>query len=384
MLSNGISVAWVDDDFNGGALSKYRDVPANTKVDILAGMGTADFLPDGLPRGAMAVLEQMASAAHPLHLDHDPASIGWTGLDQCHDFFMELTNSLLAHDDCVGVLGRVDALSSDTSDGSGGWRARVIDRRRGGAVFDLEAPAVVMATGALAVPTPPSLQPSGWAGPPARPPRVLPVESALQLPALRDLVQPHESVGVIGGGHTGMVVTMHLAESLRTRRTSLFVRRPIRLAEWDAAQSSYVHWAFRGLKGRSARFALDHGLVGAAPPNGPVGDGSIALELHDSRKLHTCQATAAALDAVVYCLGFGAPPLPSVRQGAATISISGHECPGGGLLDADGQPIAGLYGCGLGFSDSEYTSGAAYAEAGFMPFAQRAREIATSVAASVR
>ena len=40
--------------------------------------------------------------------------------------------------------------------------------------------------------------------------------------------------------------------------------------------------------------------------------------------------------------------------------------------------------CGLGFSDSEYTSGAAYAEAGFMPFAQRAREIATSVAASVR
>ena len=44
-----------------------------------------------------------------------------------------------------------------------------------------------------------------------------------------------------------------------------------------------------------------------------------------------------------------------------------------------GEWIPGLYGVGLGFADAEHTSGAPYAEAGFMPFALRARDIAESV-----
>ena len=50
------------------------------------------------------------------------------------------------------------------------------------------------------------------------------------------------------------------------------------------------------------------------------------------------------------------------------------------LRDASGKRIRGLFGVGLGFSDAEYTSGSSYAEAGFMPFAVRAGEIAEAVA----
>ena len=204
----------------------------------------------------------------------------------------------------------------------------------------------------------------------------------LSIDQLRKLVQPHERIGVIGGGHTGMVVTMHLTERVGAHCTQLFIRRPIRLASWDSTQQSYVSWAFRGLKGKAARFALDHGLAELEPPNGAVGDGSLGLELHHSSQLHSCKATASGLDAVVYCLGFGAPPMPTVRSGNSTVSISGHQVPGGALLDARRRPVPGLFGCGLGFSDSEYTSGAAYGVAGFMPFAMRAREIARQVATS--
>ena len=377
MLSEGLRVVWVDDHFNGGGLGRYRDVPANTKVDVLANLATTDFL-QIIPGRAMSVLERMASTAHPLHMKHDPAVIGWTGLDVCHDFYTELSSAFSEDDNCTVLRGRVSSITAERPSGTGGWTARL----HGAAAFHIEAPSVVIATGALPVPTPPEMLPSAWACEPADHPRVLPVESALQLDQLRKLVQPHERIGVIGGGHTGMVVTMHLTERVGAHCTQLFIRRPIRLASWDSTQQSYVSWAFRGLKGKAARFALDHGLAELEPPNGAVGDGSLGLELHHSSQLHSCKATASGLDAVVYCLGFGAPPMPTVRSGNSTVSISGHQVPGGALLDARRRPVPGLFGCGLGFSDSEYTSGAAYGVAGFMPFAMRAREIARQVATS--
>ena len=113
-------------------------------------------------------------------------------------------------------------------------------------------------------------------------------------------------------------------------------------------------------------------------------DHSGPLELHEARQLTSCEATGKALDAVVFCLGFGKPPLPTLL-GAAGDELprpSSHTVPGGALLDPVGQPIPGLFGVGLGFSDSEFTSGNAYAEAGFAPFAARAAEIADAVAQS--
>ena len=94
-----------------------------------------------------------------------------------------------------------------------------------------------------------------------------------------------------------------------------------------------------------------------------------------------CAATAAGLDAVVYCLGYGAPPLPTLLRGTndEAVTVATHETPGGALIDDRGARLPGLFGVGLGFSDKEYTSGQGYAEAGFMPFAERAREIAARI-----
>ena len=97
LLADGLRVRWIDGSFDGGALARYHDVPANTKVDILSALGTPDFLPGGLPSGrASHVLEEMAASAWPIDLPDDPAEIGWTGLDRCHDFFTALTASLNA------------------------------------------------------------------------------------------------------------------------------------------------------------------------------------------------------------------------------------------------------------------------------------------------
>lgn len=377
LLARRKRVLWVDDTgFNGGAMARYRDVPANTKVDVLAALGGPSYIPGGLPSGgAHAALLQMKATAHPLHLPHDPATMGWTGLDRCHDFFTELTHSLRADVRCDTVAGRVEVLRR----GAGGvWSARL----RGAADSDtsLSAPAVVLATGALPHHAPPDVRPSAWACEPSARPRVLPIDAALQLSRLRALVRPHETVGVVGGGHTGIVVAMHLAQTLSVASTRLFVRRPIKLAAWDADAGGYSSWAFRGLKGKAARFALEHELVDVAPPNGPTSR-EPRLELHDVGRLRTCRETASSLDAVVFCLGYGAPPLPTVLIDGKPTAVTAHETPGGALLDTHGRRLRGLYGVGLGFADREFTSGSAYAEAGFMPFALRADEIANALEA---
>ena len=51
----------------------------------------------------------------------------------------------------------------------------------------------------------------------------------------------------------------------------------------------------------------------------------------------------------------------------------------GKRFDSRGEWIRGLYGTGLGFADLEYMSGAPYAEAGFMSFALRAKQMTNSI-----
>ena len=130
-------------------------------------------------------------------------------------------------------------------------------------------------------------------------------------------------------------------ETLGLERTKLFVRSPLRLAQWDAHGGGYGAWAFRGLKGVAADYALRRSLVGLRPPNGPVAAG---LELFDSRRLNESAKVSEDLDAVVFCLGFGRAPLPPLsaveRDAAAPLPLeekvaahpSGHRAPGGALL----------------------------------------------------
>ena len=125
--------------------------------------------------------------------------------------------------------------------------------------------------------------------------------------------------------------------------------------------------------------ALRSRLPACVPPNGPVANAqALSVELHDAATLTTCPRAGRGLDAVTYCLGFGRPLLPRIVDPAGLPLLPAAQRVGK-LLDARGEWIRGLYGVGLGFSDAEFTSGTAYAEAGFMPFALRAREVVDSV-----
>ena len=167
------------------------------------------------------------------------------------------------------------------------------------------------------------------------------------------------------------------------RCVRLFVRRPVALAQWSAANISYGAWAFRGLKGESADWALVQGLVQRTPPNGPLRRGG-RLELFETAALGT-QPDAGRVDAVAYCLGVRSAPLPlflvAQGHGVERLEPTGHLR--GSLLDCRGEPIPRVHGVGMAFADPEYSSGAAYAEAGFGPFALRAAEVAAQIAAEL-
>ena len=160
----------------------------------------------------------------------------------------------------------------------------------------------------------------------------------------------------------------------------LFVRRPVTLAQWSPPNNAYGAWAFRGLKGDSADWALVQGLVERTPPNGPLRPGG-RLELYETDALGA-QPAAGQVDAVAFCLGVRAAPLPALTaalgRGVERIVPTGHLR--GSLQDSRGEPIPGVHGVGMAFADPEYSSGAAYPEAGFGPFADRAADVAAQIA----
>jgi hypothetical protein len=385
LVAKRLSVCWIDQTFRAGALARYAAVPANTKLDVLIPALQA-LRPRGTSLRAAQSLHHMKRTAKALPLnDADPAPLGWTRLGTCATYMQAVTSDLMCNPLVSTCNGTVLGLHQQADQS---WAAEV--RGRSNAAFDaamdsrdLVARAAVLAVGGEPVAAPPGLQPGAWAldvaeHRPAGQIRVLPLEAALQPQRLNQLVRPGEVVGVIGGGHTGLVVTMNLLRLRPDVKTvRLFVRRPIQLAEWNTDTGAYDGWAFRGLKGEAAAFALRHGLVDLAPPNDRVAD---RLELHDSTSLSS-NTEVATMDAAVFCLGYRPAQIPMVVTSGhrhETRGILGHQAPGGQLFTAKG-PIHGLYGLGLAFSDDEWSSGEAYGEVGFMPFAGRAAEVAERI-----
>ena len=369
-------VVWVDPNFTVGALARYKAVPANTKLDVLL-PGFVGFLPQGLPSAAAErALARMQVEATTLHANPDPCELGWTTLGSCQELMQTMTAALLTEPGVSACRGRAIGLERQVD---GTWSVQLAGSHGIGVdARDLRAPSVVLAPGGSPSPVPPQLRLSAWASG-ARRPRVLHLEQAPQFERLPALLAGARTVGVVGGGHSGVVISQRLHEHLG-RRVSLFVRSPLRLACWDAHAGAYGAWAFRGLKGAAAEYAVRHGLVGLTPPGGEVVPG---LELHHSSVLSKSAAVSADLDAVVFCLGYTRAPLPLLTHsgGRPLDTIARHGAPGGALFAPSGEPIDGLFGIGLAFSDDEYTSGDAYGEVGFFPFAARAAEIAQAVAA---
>ena len=101
----------------------------------------------------------------------------------------------------------------------------------------------------------------------------------------------------------------------------LFTRRPIELAKWDPVAEKYGAWGFRGLKGAAAELAIQTGIVGIAPPNGPL-DGEPRLELWDvDSLLSDASGAASGLGAVIYALGYDPAPLPEIIATDGSVAV---------------------------------------------------------------
>ena len=417
-----LCVQWVDPKFNVGALSTYRSVPANTKVDVLI-PSFGGFLPQGLPNDQIErALARMIHESEHLQANPDPAPLGWTTLGACKDVMQTMTAALMARpnvDTCHGWATTIERGSDHA------WSV-VFSSLMGSRLTKVQTDAVVLAPGGVAIEAPADLQPEKWMSRKQHL-RVLEVDSALQLDQLPELIDKDETVGVVGGGHSGGVLVQYLHEVMSVE-TRWFIRSPIRLAQWDEDAGAYGSWGYRGLKGTQCRlvpvasshrslrslcrwypkatlascastalllrlrskslcagvaadFAIRLELAGAAAPNTPVAS---RLELHDVARLVHDPGISSDLDVVIFCLGFRRALLPNILIAGEGVTseiaeVLHHRSTDGALLGADNTAIDGLYGLGLAFSDDEFSSGEAYGQVGFKPFALRAHEIAEAI-----
>ena len=214
-------VVWLDPRFRVGALERYKAVPANTKIDVLAPGFEAQYLPQGLPSGgAVSALARMHREAIALPANPDPAELGWTTLGACQELMQEMTSALLAEPSVSACRGHAVGLERQPD---GEWVVQVAGVPGDGADSrDLRAPCVVLAPGGASSPVPPQLRISAWArgeGTLAAQPRVLHQEQALELHRLPELLGGARRVGVVGGGHSGVVLVQRLHVCCRGLRT---------------------------------------------------------------------------------------------------------------------------------------------------------------------
>lgn len=378
----GLKVTWFDPSFAAGNFAGYRDVPANTKIALLAGH-FEDLIPQGIPEGAahdeFTKLKANAYSLPLLKSDPDEGK-GWCGLDAVGDVLSALTKAVLLPSPAIrGVVGSVRGLRRADE---GGWTVSW-DDAEGKAGEPVEADMVVLSTGCVPVDVPPALLPATWASPDARAVRVVPLEEALSLSKLRahlaEVGGGSGVVAVVGGGHSGVVLVRALLGLDCVERVRLFTRSPLQLAQWDALSNKYGAWAFRGLKGAAAELATKYDIVGLKPPNGLVGtDGR--LELWDSRALGEDAQATLGVRAVVYGLGYTSRALPAIHLADGTAAtVAGSAVGSGQLFSEASGPLPGLYGAGLAFAEDEDSSGAPYPEASLKAFTARARDIVREV-----
>ena len=248
LAASGVRVSWFDPSFSAGAFERYGEVPSNTKVDLLAAHLEA-LLPLGIPDGpARDALNSLKANAFALDLKADPAS-GWCNLGAVGNVLSAMTKDVLARSLGVRcVLGNVvRARQTDSSCVAGGWLVDW-DDADGVAGQPFPVDAVVLSPGCLPGAVPHDLLPDAWAWPAdvaadKRLVRTVPLEEALQPCSLHaHLIEAGDgAIAVVGGGHSGIVMVRALLGLASVDYVKLFMRRPLRLAEWDA-QVGIVQW----------------------------------------------------------------------------------------------------------------------------------------------
>eukprot|EP00927_Polykrikos_kofoidii_P079271 TRINITY_DN76058_c0_g1_i1.p1 TRINITY_DN76058_c0_g1~~TRINITY_DN76058_c0_g1_i1.p1 ORF type:complete len:459 (-),score=82.37 TRINITY_DN76058_c0_g1_i1:9-1385(-) len=258
----GLRVVWVDPEFDSGRLGLLKNVPCNSKVDLLNGNKFFRHpLFDSVASARNPALDKLIAEAYHLPTSRDPSALGWTNLGACKGVFDAATAAILTSGDDESsalsrVRGRVQRLSRSVA--SGEWLATVSNFTtpqetsteedggdiQGAAEFiQVRARCVVLATGVE-----PKVPQDG---------KHLSSEVAFDPEALHARLRPGDAVAVIGHSHSAAVALANLSRLVDPLQLQLTIvprtLKPARLAEWVPELGSY-RYTSSGLKGASAVF----------------------------------------------------------------------------------------------------------------------------------
>eukprot|EP00434_Breviolum_minutum_P005093 symbB.v1.2.004491.t1/scaffold250.1/size251770/2 len=295
LRSRGRRVLWVDPEFNSGRLSRYMDVPCNTKVDILVSKKNFGHpLLNDKEVNISKAIDVMRDTAHELNGSIDPSTLGWTSLGRCKDIFQVATSQLIdagvAH-----VKGKVIKLKPVGT----GWEATI--QKENGREQYFKTFAVILATGGE--PKVPQLKDAT---------KAMSLEVTFQKDQLSEALISKKRVAVLGNSHSAAVALAKLGEFAESRQLQVacFKRRPVRCAEWLPHQDGYKYTS-TGLKGFGAVFGRQY-----------MDKGTTWLEIKDVQDFNEAQ-----WDWVVDATGYKQSVLPEI-PGIDTSKLLRNEATG--------------------------------------------------------
>jgi hypothetical protein len=308
-------IHWIDPKFNVGRLGEYYyHVPGNAKTaEYIAFVNECNFF----KVCSTEALERLRS--------HDPQ-------DRCTlslviDALRDLTTYLHTH-----ISSHKKNIDSFTFGKNNEWIMHCSDGST------ITAHNVVLATGG----TPRSLAYSCK--------QEIPLDFALDKKQLEVLVEPEDTIAVVGGSHSAVLVLKHLHE-LKVKRVLNFFQSPLCYAEDMGEGNPIIAFGLKGVTGRWAYDVLEKGKAGTI---------ARIYNSEESRRvwLPLCNK-------IIYAVGYERTEIPLIGYDSAHLTYDGTT----------GIVMPQLFGMGMAFPEEVTTeTGESYQLIGiadFMEYAQR-------------
>ncbi|KAK0655600.1 pyridine nucleotide-disulfide oxidoreductase-domain-containing protein [Cercophora newfieldiana] len=336
--SNG-SIAWIDRaGFNGGRVSKYREVPSNTTTELFIKYAQ-ELEPFREICDAARSANGEKSAIGTLESFPRTATCKLTF---AADMLSELSRGLSDNNRVTRIDGDAVGLRWDTENSRweltyGAWmgkKAEMLERL-------VASPMIVFCTGSKAKTLP---LPEGVAR--------IPLVTALTPTELKKTLSSKPGptvVGVVGGSHSAILVLKNLAELAQTSHPDLKILWLTRSGlKYAVPQGDWILYDNTGLKGEAADFARNN-LDGDNLTTGPLKD--IVTRIDSSGLTH--EETRNALygcDFAVQAIGFEPRPFGRSRSWPRFDNTTGRFQ----ARKKDQEEMAnirGMFGAGVAFPE---------------------------------
>lgn len=330
-------IFWIDPAFQGGRISRYHEVPSNTKVRFFIDYCTKSNTLNSFCRTCDLgdPIEKMKTM--------DPEIT--CKLTHVYDELMKLTNHFHHMDKnlLTSKYGNATKLVQNVK--KDGWTLHfepTKGKETGETSINTEK--VFLAHGSREI----SLDyHRRYAGPKGM--KMVDLITGLTPSQLAKEVSPDDTVCVIGGSHSAVLVLKNLYELPADRRPRVIkniYREPYKHAVY---LKDWIRYDNTGLKGEASDFAkeiLESGkadFIQRIEVNGPTEAATLAKELRDVNK-------------IIYGIGFQKNPIPEIILADGTKAKDVIHNPTTGaliILDKDGHKIEnqGLFGYGIAFPE---------------------------------